>query len=520
MNRPEMKVRAGTTVTKDLDPKNLVGTKVCDGRYKILTQLGAGSMGLVFRGYDMRLEADVVIKVPTLARLDDEGFRSRFDRESQLMVRLTHPHVVKVMDVGDHEGIPLVVMQYLSGGTLRDRMTTPDGRCYKMKPSSLSEWVGQVAKALDFVHKQGSIHRDVKPTNILFDEHGNAFLADFGLTKILAEQTMNIDRGDETGAGFVVGTANYVAPEIVLGRDYDGRADQYSLGLTVYEALAGAAPMKAPTPSAAMVNQTRVKPTPLNQLSSKVSESLAKAIAKSFAKNPDNRYRTCEEFADAVTSCIRTLTTQKSVSKGGGGSTSRMARGGTSRVSRRETASQIAARRTSDDEWDDLDDFGQVGDGPSAAQLPKRRKRRSNGGSSRSAMTARKTGKAKVGTVAKGQPGLVDCPGCKETLPIPVRHAGKKARCIHCSLRVQVGPNAASLKVLPEIGSSGQSGDDLFIGEKVFGVELSKGAAMGLAVGLLVVLVAIVFGIATWMSSEEENKPSATFRDTEQSAPQ
>src|SRR5262245_15650377 len=164
-----------------------LGEKIADGRYKILARLGEGGMGTVFRAYDARLETEVVIKCPRSEVLDD-AFRKRFDREIRSLVRLTHPHIVKIVDVGEHEKLPFIRMRYAGGGNLQTRMP-PHGSCpVPPRPKSLRKWLPQIADALDFVHTKHYLHRDVKPANILFDDHGNAFLSDFGLTRVLTEE--------------------------------------------------------------------------------------------------------------------------------------------------------------------------------------------------------------------------------------------------------------------------------------------------------------------------------------------
>lgn len=459
------------------DPKDLLGAKLCDERYKVLTRLGSGSMGHVYRAYDGRLESDVVIKVPTLAKLMSEEFRNRFTRETTLMVRLSHPHIVKVIDVGEHEGVPLVVMQYLSGGTLRDRMTLPDGRAYAMRPSSLREWLPQIAKALDFVHGQSSIHRDVKPTNILFDEHGNAFLADFGLTKIMAGDQEEKNESGDTAAGFVVGTANYMAPEIVLGKDYDGKADQYSLGLTVYEALSATVPMHAASASATMVNQTRLKPKPLTELSPKIPPTVSAAVARAIAKRPGQRFENCQEFAERVVAGLKSSRKKRSSGPVSEGSTNRIAPAKTrvrdARRSRGKTSDSLAA-----------------------------------GGGSR----VRRRRDPLVGKITFRKGDEIPCPKCREGLPVPEKYGGQIGRCIHCKVRVRVGDNAESLEVLPEKKSSESStSQELIIGEKVFGVEIPRRLVAGLVLGLVGILIVIAILFTRWFYKEDPEPVHRTF---------
>lgn len=295
-----------------IELKDLVGSTLPGGRYKVLSQFGSGSMAYVFRASDNRLETDVIIKVPKPEKITTDDFRERFKRESQLLVRLSHPHVVKVVDVGEFDDLPYVVMQLLSGGTLLDRMRSDSNELNQMAPSSLQLWVREVARALDFCYKKGMVHRDVKPANILFDDDDNAYVSDFGLTKIMhGEHTELCSSG--TANGVVLGTPNYLPPEIILGAKYDGRADQYSLAMTVYHALCGRPPMQGTSATLTMINQTQKKLELLSSFRADVPRELALAVQKGIEKNPQNRFETCEEFAMAVLDGLRTDQSSSSI---------------------------------------------------------------------------------------------------------------------------------------------------------------------------------------------------------------
>lgn len=164
-----------------------IGLVLGGGRYKITAKLGEGGMGSVYRALDQNIDADVVIKVPRLAMMEDPDFAGRFTREIRSLVKLSHPHIVKVTDVGNFDGTPFAVMQFLPGGTLDDhRPQGGDGLPLPGDPRKIPRWLTAVAEALDYVHAQGYVHRDVKPGNILFDAEGHAFLSDFGVAKVLA----------------------------------------------------------------------------------------------------------------------------------------------------------------------------------------------------------------------------------------------------------------------------------------------------------------------------------------------
>jgi eukaryotic-like serine/threonine-protein kinase len=284
-----------------------IGLEIAGGRYRIVGRIGQGTMGRVYLANDRRLETDVVVKFPIATEKTAAGaeFLARFDREIRSLIRLSHPHIVKVLDAGELEGHPFVVMEYLAGGSLKDRIGSgPVGEPTPMALQSLRGWVPEIAKAIDFVHTQNHIHRDVKPANILFDRHGNAFLSDFGIIKAIATEEADWRGNSLTAPGFLVGTPNYVAPEIVMGRRFDGRVDQYSLAMTVHEALTGTNCMEGPTPSATVVNQTMVVPPPLTELFPGIPSRVSNAILRALAKDPDERFENCNALAQELLSAI------------------------------------------------------------------------------------------------------------------------------------------------------------------------------------------------------------------------
>lgn len=285
-------------------PRDLLGVSLADGRYVVKAPLGKGSMAYVFRASDARLQTDVVLKVPKPEKINTADFRERFQRESQLLIRFSHPHVVKVLDVGEYEELPYVVMQLLEGGSLSDRIARESDEHGRMTPESLKTWVREVSRALDFCYRKGMVHRDVKPANILFDEDNNAYVGDFGLSKIMCGEHTELS-SDETAAGVVLGTPNYISPEVVQGQDYDGRSDQYSLGITIYHVLTGGPPMQGNTATMTMLNQTQKVLPLLSDVRDDVPRPLAVAIRKAIEKDPAKRFNTCVEFAEAVVEGLR-----------------------------------------------------------------------------------------------------------------------------------------------------------------------------------------------------------------------
>jgi len=452
-----------------LDPEFLIGVSLADDRFKIVARVGAGSMAIVYRAFDHRLETEVVIKVPKKYKLQDVGLRERFRRESRLLVQLQHPHIVSILDVGLHSNVPFVVMQYLSGGCLLDRMQARNGQPTALAVDSIRSWLLEIAKALDFAHQRQVVHRDVKPANILFDEAGNAFLSDFGLTKIMHGEPVE-NAANETAAGFVIGTPNFVAPEIVLGADYDGRADQYSLGITVYNTLIGAPPMLGKTPSATMVNQTRRVLPLISDVRKAVPVATAQALARAISKKPEERFATCVEFAEAA---IAGLSGSQAAVPPPQKTIPRPKKPADSSAKSQADSTSVKRKRPVQSE-----------------RIPS------------SSGTLINTGRVSQAKSA----GIIDCPQCRKELRLRAEHAGRSGRCIQCGTRLRIAANLMTLTVLPEPGvgpsgssnsSAGNSADDLIIGEKVFGLKLSRKAMMGLGIALLAIVVtsAVIFAI-------------------------
>jgi serine/threonine-protein kinase len=287
-------------------PNDWIGLALAGGRYEVIDKLGEGGMGFVYRARDRNLDADVVIKVPRASMLDDPEFVHRFSREVRSLVKLAHPCIVKVTDVGEHGGVPFAVMQYLPGGSLEDRRSVGgEGRYLPAEPSSVPAWLTAVAEALDYVHSQGFVHRDIKPGNILFDAQGHAFLSDFGVAKALATgPEARQGRTAATGTGMVLGTPEYMAPELIMGEPFDGRADQYALAVTVYEMLCGRRPFEGTSPTALLVLHTTKEPPPLCDVHPALPRVLSDSVLRGLAKEPARRYPSCAAFAAAVRTAV------------------------------------------------------------------------------------------------------------------------------------------------------------------------------------------------------------------------
>ena len=202
------------------------------GGYRIEAMVGRGGMGVVYRAVDLALDRRVAIKLISAENAQEPGFRERFKRESRLAASIRHPNVITVFRAGEEDGQLFIAMDYIEGTDLK-ALITSRGR---LDPELAARIVVQVAAALDAAHAKGLVHRDVKPANVLIEGAERAYLTDFGLTKEVASES------GVTGTGVVLGTIDYMAPEQVAGDKLDARADIYSLGCVLWEALTGQVP--------------------------------------------------------------------------------------------------------------------------------------------------------------------------------------------------------------------------------------------------------------------------------------
>jgi formylglycine-generating enzyme required for sulfatase activity len=271
---------------------------VLDGRYRVGGRLGAGGMATVYLADDERLPRKVVVKVPHPALLLQEGFRKRFEHEVSSLTTLEHPNVVKIHDTGEVDGMPYAVMQHLPGGSLVDRVRAAGGR---LRPGAVLDWLPATAGALDFIHRRGMIHRDVKPENILFDEEGHPFIADFGIAKAVTGLETKITR-----TGLIAGSPAYMAPEVARGKEAGPPFDQYALALVVYEALSGRLPHEGTTPLSVITKRAYEPPADLAAYVPDAPAGVVDAVMKALAREPEERFPSCAAFATAYATGLGT----------------------------------------------------------------------------------------------------------------------------------------------------------------------------------------------------------------------
>jgi serine/threonine protein kinase len=255
-------------------------------RYRIIRELGRGGMATVYLAHDPRFRRDVAIKVLPRQFTHDPRFLERFTQEAQLIAALEHPAIVPVHDFGEYADAPYLVMRYMAGGGLRQRLAGGP-----LPPAEVVRILDRLAPALDKAHARGVIHRDIKPDNVLFDEDDLPYLADFGIARMAeATQTMTI-----------VGTPAYMSPEQVQGDiTLDARSDIYALGVVLYEMLSGRQPYKADTPTKQMLKHV-LEPIPDVCAANPALPPACRAlIERAMAKQPAARYQTAAELAAAV----------------------------------------------------------------------------------------------------------------------------------------------------------------------------------------------------------------------------
>lgn len=283
------------------NPSALLGRFIA-GRYQLETILGQGGMATVYKARQPALERYVAIKVISPALSNEPTFVERFRREAQIVARLQHPHILTIHDFGEDAEVLFLVTELISGGTLRDRLQTP------LPLADALTILDQVGSALDYAHRQGLVHRDVKPGNIFLRDGAaaNAVLADFGIAKAVEEAAGAALT--QTGAG--IGTPEYIAPEQALGQPVDGRADLYALGIILYELVAGRPPFKretvSETPLSLTLRQVKDLPPSPRLFNPALAPALEQVVLRAIAKQPGDRYPTAAALLAAVRAALDT----------------------------------------------------------------------------------------------------------------------------------------------------------------------------------------------------------------------
>jgi serine/threonine protein kinase len=256
------------------------------GLYRIAEKLGQGGMATVYKACQIGLNRDVAIKVLHKDFVTDASFLARFKREAQLIAKLDHPNIVPGYDFFEYDGQPILVMKYIQGETLKERLQRGP-----LSKDEIFNVVTATGKALSYAHAQGILHRDIKPSNIIIDHNGQIYLADFGLARIL-QGTNTTLTGD-----MIVGTPQYIAPEQALGKlDIDEGVDIYSLGVMLYEMVVGQVPFQSTTPIS-IIQDHIYTPLPLPSVTNPdITFALEQVLVKALAKKRPDRFATVKEM--------------------------------------------------------------------------------------------------------------------------------------------------------------------------------------------------------------------------------
>jgi serine/threonine-protein kinase len=259
------------------------------GRYRIIRRLGSGGMANVYYALHPKLDRPLVVKVLHAHLARDPEMRERFRREAEAAARLGHPHICTILDYGELDGIVWIVMPFLSGGSLADALTRD--RIVAAAPAAAI--AAQVASALDYAHRHGVVHRDIKPDNILFDDDRHAVITDFGIATARNHARL-------TGTGRAMGTPHYMSPEQAMGKLVDGRSDLYAVGVMLYEMLLGFPPFDGADSYSVGYKHVHEAPVAPEVVDSRTPPALSQIIMKCLAKPAGERYQRGNELADAL----------------------------------------------------------------------------------------------------------------------------------------------------------------------------------------------------------------------------
>lgn len=264
------------------------------GRYRIIEEIGKGSMGNVYKAHDPNLDLIVALKVLRKDRVESETFVRRFIAEARVMGRLDHRNIVRVYNVDEDQGTAYIAMEYVEGDPLSALMQSR-----RFKPEEIVDIGASIAGTLGYAHRKGIVHRDIKPSNILIRPDGVLKITDFGIAHIQDAAAI-----EKTLDGEILGTPAYMSPEQVMSRQVDGRSDLFSLGIILYELCVGAKPFKGENMTAVFHAITHTEPVEIAQLNPDIPVKLSKSIMQCLRKKKEERFETGEALVEALKICL------------------------------------------------------------------------------------------------------------------------------------------------------------------------------------------------------------------------
>ncbi|MDH5542807.1 MAG: serine/threonine-protein kinase [Nitrospinota bacterium] len=273
------------------------------GRYQIKKKVGQGAMGVVYLGYDEMIDRKVAVKYLRLEKIKNDSERSKivdlFFKEAKIIGKLNHNHITSIYDIGIHDDYPFLVMEFVSGRTIKEYIA----KKVPIPIDSLLRLLAMTARGLHYAHLRGILHRDIKPANIMITPTNYPKIMDFGIARIM--DSSKLPSSPETGGkeesekGFVLGTPHYMSPEQIRGKDLDQRSDVFSLGVMAYEWISGKKPFNGKNLQEVITSIIKQEPEPLDKISN-IDKRISDLIHRAMGKKPEHRYQNAEAFSDTI----------------------------------------------------------------------------------------------------------------------------------------------------------------------------------------------------------------------------